>query len=314
MAKVAYLYDDIYLQHETGYGHPECPERLSAINYKVKMLPFYNDIIKVDKKKADFKYIELIHDRSYIDRVKTEIESGTRFLDSMDTVVSSMSFEAAIYAVGGCLNMCDVIMRGEADCGFCAVRPPGHHAERNHAAGFCIFNNIAISAKYLQKEYKIERVAIVDWDVHHGNGTQHSFESDPTIYFFSLHQYPYYPGSGAASERGEGKGKGFNLNFPMGQGSGEKEYMQAFEKSIIPELEKFKPEIILISAGFDSHEADPLALISLTSDSYYKFTKMLQGVAKKYCSNRMIAFLEGGYDLNALTDSVIRVMEAFNEG
>lgn len=313
MAKIAYLYDDIYLQHDTGFGHPECPERLTAINDKVKTLKFYNELVMVNKKMADYKYIELIHDRSYIERVKEEIESGTRFFDSMDTAVSSMSFAAALYAVGGCLNMCDVIMKKEADTGFCAIRPPGHHAERNYAAGFCIFNNIAICARYLQTEHNIERVAIIDWDVHHGNGTQHSFESDPSVYYISLHQYPHYPGTGASSETGKGKGKGFTLNFPMDGGSGEKEYVHAFEKSIIPELEKFKPEIILISAGFDANESDPLASIRLSAESYYKFTKLLQGVAGKYCEKRIIAFLEGGYDLSSQADAVANVMKAFYE-
>jgi acetoin utilization deacetylase AcuC-like enzyme len=314
MSKVAYLYDDIYLQHDTGYAHPECPERLQSINNKIKSLPFYNDLIKVEKKKADYKYIEMIHDRQYIERVKAEIESGNRFLDSMDTVVSSMSFEAALFAAGGCLNMCDVIMSKKANTGFCAVRPPGHHAERNYAAGFCIFNNIAISAKYLETEYKLKRIAIVDWDVHHGNGTQHSFESDPAILYISLHQYPHYPGTGAYTEKGTGEGEGYTMNFPMDAGSGDREYMEAFENDIVPALEKFKPQIILISAGFDAHASDPLSSIQLSSESYYKFTKLLQGVADKYSEKRIIAVLEGGYDLKALADGVGEVMEAFEEG
>lgn len=311
MAKVAYLYDDIYLQHDTGYAHPECPERLEVINTKIKSLPFYEDILKVEKKKADYKYIEMIHDRQYIERVKSEIESGNRFLDSMDTVISNMSFEAALFAAGGCLNMCDVIMTKKANCGFCAVRPPGHHAERNYAAGFCIFNNIAISAKYLETEYKLERIAIVDWDVHHGNGTQHSFESDPAILYISLHQYPHYPGTGASTEKGIGRGEGYTMNFPMDAGSGDKEYMLAFENGIIPELERFKPEFILISAGFDAHSLDPLSSIQLSTESYYKFTKLLMGVADKYSDKRIIAVLEGGYDLKALAEGVGEVMNAF---
>jgi acetoin utilization deacetylase AcuC-like enzyme len=314
MAKTAYLYDDIYLQHDTGIGHPECPARLEAINKKIKSLLFYNDIVKVPKKKADYKYIEMIHDRHYIDSVKKEIESGAGCLDSGDTVVSSMSFEAALYAAGGCLNMCDVIMNKKADTGFCAVRPPGHHAEKNFAAGFCIFNNIAICARYLQKEYKIDRIAIIDWDVHHGNGTQHSFEMDPSVYYISLHQFPHYPGTGAATEKGIGAGRGYTLNFPMDAGSGEKEYTRAFVQGIIPELEKFKPEIILISAGFDAHVADPLSSIHLSSESYYEFTRMLQTIADKYSEKRIIAVLEGGYDLNALAEGAGKVMEAFYEG
>jgi acetoin utilization deacetylase AcuC-like enzyme len=232
----------------------------------------------------------------------------------MDTVVSNMSFEAALFAVGGCLNMCDVIMSKKASTGFCAVRPPGHHAERDSAAGFCIFNNIAICARYLETEYKLDRIAIVDWDVHHGNGTQHSLENDPSVYYISLHQYPHYPGSGASTERGIGDGQGFTMNFPMDAGSGDKEYMEAFEEGIIPELEKFKPQIILISAGFDAHSSDPLSSIQLSTESYYKFTKLLQGVADKYSEKRIIAVLEGGYDLKALAEGVAEVMKAFVEG
>ncbi len=314
MSKTAYLYNDIYLQHDTGYGHPERPERLEAINNKVISLPFYNDIIKVDIKQADLKYIELVHDRSYIDRVQKEIESGTVYLDSMDTVVCSKSFDIALYAVGGCLNMCDVIMSGEVNTGFCAVRPPGHHAEKSYAAGFCIFNNIAIAARYLQEEHNIERIAIVDWDVHHGNGTQHTFEMDPSVYYMSLHQYPHYPGTGASIETGIGKGKGYNLNIPMDGGSGDDEYLEAFETIIIPELERFKPEIILISAGFDAHTSDPLSSIYVSTDSYYIFTKLLQEIAAKYSKHRIIAMLEGGYDLEALADGVGKVLEAFVEG
>ncbi len=313
MSKVAYLYDDIYMQHDTGYAHPECPERLESINKKLKSLPFYNDLVKIEKRKADYKYIELIHDRQYIERVKEEIESGNRFLDSMDTVVSSMSFEIALFAAGGCLNMCDAVMNKKADYGFCAVRPPGHHAERNYAAGFCIFNNIAICAKYLQTEYKLDRIAIVDWDVHHGNGTQHSFESDPFVLYISLHQYPHYPGTGAYTERGTGEGEGFTMNFPMDAGSGDREYMETFKNDIIPALEKFKPQIILISAGFDAHISDPLSSIQLSSESYYNFTKLLKGVAKKYSENRLIAVLEGGYDLKALAEGAAGMMNAFAE-
>jgi acetoin utilization deacetylase AcuC-like enzyme len=311
--KTAYLYDDIYLLHDTGPGHPERAERLTAIDNKIKSREYYDKLVKVEKRKAEFDELEYIHDAEYIQSLKKAIESGIDYLDTGDTVVGKNSFEIALYATGGCLNLCDTIMKGEADTGFCAIRPPGHHAERAKAYGYCLFNNIAISARYIQKKYDIERVAIVDWDVHHGNGTQHSFETNPTVYFFSLHQYPFYPGSGINTERGIGKGKGFTLNIPMIAGSGDDEYQFAFESSIIPELHKFAPQIILISAGFDAHADDHQANMNLSTESYYQFTKLLQGVAKQYCDNRIIAILEGGYNVKALADSVARVMDAFVE-
>lgn len=314
MGKTAFLYDPIYLEHDTGFGHPERIERVAAINKRVNALPFFKEIVPVKMRKADYKYIEMIHDRTYIDRVKKEIESGIQYLDSMDTAVSSRSFEAALCAAGGCLSMCDAIMKGEADTGFCAIRPPGHHAERNYAAGFCIFNNIAIAARYLQSEHGIKKIAIIDWDVHHGNGTQHSFEDDPSILYVSLHQYPHYPGTGASEEKGFGAGKGFTLNIPMRAGSGDREYLEKFNDVIIPELEIFKPDFILISAGFDAHEADPLSSIQLSSEMYYKFTKLLQSVAEKYSKKRIMAVLEGGYDLTALAEGVEKVITAFHEG
>ena len=310
MGKIAYLFDDIYLQHDTGYGHPEKIERVAAIDKRVKSLSFHADILPVKAKKSDYKYIEMIHDRSYIDRVKQEIESGISYIDSMDTAVSEKSFEAALYATGGSLNMCDAIMSGKAEMGFCAVRPPGHHAEQSYAAGFCLFNNIAICAKYLQAEHGIKKIAIIDWDVHHGNGTQHSLEKDPSIYYMSLHQYPHYPGTGAANERGAGEGKGYTLNIPMPAGSGDKEYMNAFRDQIIPELKDFMPEFILVSAGFDAHTDDPLSSINLGSDAFYQFTKMLLDIAEKYSERRMALLLEGGYNLNALADGVELVMQA----
>jgi acetoin utilization deacetylase AcuC-like enzyme len=313
MAKTAYLFDPVYLEHRTEWGHPERPERLTAIDELLRKQPYYAELVRVEKKIPDMKYIEMVHDPDYIARAKREIEGGDSYFDSMDTSVCARSYEVALYAVGGCLNMCDCVMKGGAHYGFCAVRPPGHHAERSYAAGFCIFNNVAISARYVQEQHGIERVAVVDWDVHHGNGTQHSFEGDESIYYMSLHQYPYYPGTGSDAEKGFGNGKGYTLNLPMRMGSGDEEYIRAFEDFIVPELEQFEPQIVFISAGFDAHTNDPLSSIELGSDTFYKFTKLLQDVARSYADNRIIAVLEGGYNLDALADSVERVMQAFVE-
>ena len=307
----AYLYDPVFMQHKTGWGHPEKPERLKAINDAVRAAPYFNDLVKIRPSMPDMKYIEAIHSKSYIQRVEREIEDGISYLDSMDTGVCRDSYDVALKAVGGSLNMCDAVMEGKADNGLCAVRPPGHHAEWDYAAGFCIFNNIAISARYLQSEYAVSRLAIVDWDVHHGNGTQHSFESDSSILYISLHQYPHYPGTGSDSETGSGAGKGYTLNIPMRAGSGDAEYALAFQNQIIPALHAFKPEVLLISAGFDAHRHDPLSSIMLSSESYGLFTNMLMTVADTYSRGRVIAFLEGGYDLSSLAESVMHMMDAF---
>ncbi len=311
MNKTAFLYDDIYLGHDTGYGHPERPERLIAIINKLKSASYYDDLIQVKPILPNISYIELIHSKDYIKRVMKEIEQGTQFLDSMDTVVCPHSYDIALKAVGGGLNMCDTIMSQEAMNGFLAVRPPGHHAEYDYAAGFCIFNNIAIAAKYLQAKHNIDKIAIVDWDVHHGNGTQHSFEYDNSVFYVSLHQFPHYPGTGSHTEQGVGIGKGYTLNIPMRSGSGDSEYLTAFKEVIVPALDNFKPEIILISAGFDAHQSDPLSGIRLSSDMYYQFTAMLMEVAANHSKERVMAFLEGGYNLNALAEGVHNVMRAF---
>jgi acetoin utilization deacetylase AcuC-like enzyme len=311
----AYLYDPVYMQHKTGWGHPEKPERLKAIHDAVRAAPYFKDLVMIKPSMPDMKYIEAIHSKAYIQRVRKEIEDdGISYLDSMDTGVSGDSYDVALQAVGGSLSMCDAVMEGNARNGFCAIRPPGHHAEWDYAAGFCIFNNIAISARYLQSEYAVSKIAIVDWDVHHGNGTQHSFESDSSIFYISLHQFPHYPGTGSTSENGAGSGKGYTLNIPMRAGSGDTEYTSAFQNTIIPALHEFKPELVLISAGFDAHRHDPLSSIMLSSESFGLFTKMLMGVAGTYSQGRVIAFLEGGYDLSSLAESVVQMMDALVKG
>jgi acetoin utilization deacetylase AcuC-like enzyme len=310
MGTTAYLYDKIFLQHKPGLGHPERPERLNAIHGKISGSPFYRDLLLITPEKADRKFIELNHGAAYIDDVREKIENGTGFLD-MDTGVSAKSFEAALQAVGGSLKMCDAVMGNRAVNGFCAVRPPGHHAEYDYASGFCIFNNIAIAARYLRSEHGLKRIAIVDWDVHHGNGTQHSFEGDDFVYYISLHQNPLFPGTGTAREKGYGQGTGYTLNIPMEPGRTDEDYLDAFHGQIIPALDAYRPEIVLVSAGFDAHHADPLASIMLSTEVFHTFTKLLMGVAERHCGGKVISFLEGGYNLDALSDSVMKMMEAF---
>lgn len=311
MGKTAYLFDPIYLEHQTEWGHPERAERLIAIDSLLQSKPYYQELVRVKPRRADIKHIELVHDPAYVRRAREEIERGDEYFDSMDTSVCTRSYEVALYAAGGALAMCDLVMEGKADYGFCAVRPPGHHAERDYAAGFCIFNNVAIAARYLQTRHKLKRIAIVDWDVHHGNGTQHMFEKDRSVLYASLHQFPYYPGTGSLMEKGREDGIDFTLNIPMDAGSGDAEYRVAFKDRIVPALDDFKPEFILISAGFDAHRNDPLAGIDLSTGIFGEFTIMLMEVAALHAENRVVALLEGGYNLDSLAASVERMMRAF---
>lgn len=313
MGRTAYCFDPIYLEHQTEWGHPERAERLIAIDTLLQTRPYYQNLVRIAPRRAEQKHIELVHDPAYIQRARDEIERGDDYFDSMDTSVCTRSYEVALYAAGGALAMCDAIMEGKAEYGFCAVRPPGHHAERDYAAGFCIFNNIAVAARYLQKEHKLKRVAIVDWDVHHGNGSQHIFEKDPTVFYASTHQFPYYPGTGSLMEKGKADGENFTLNIPMDAGSGDEEYRAAFRNQIIPALDSFRPEFILISAGFDAHRSDPLAGINLSTGMFGEFTKMLVEAASRHSGNRIVALLEGGYNLDALAAGVERMMSVFVE-
>ena len=218
--------------------------------------------------------------------------------------MSQASFEIALLAAGGVLALADAVIQGKANNGFALVRPPGHHAERDVALGFCLFNNIAIAARYLQQEYGLEKIVILDWDVHHGNGTQHSFESDPSIFYISLHQYPHYPGTGAYSETGIGDGSGTTLNCPMPAGSDDSHYEQAFREKILPAVNSYSPDVILISAGFDAHQADPLGSINLSTAFYAWMTERMLETADQHANGRLISVLEGGYALDALAASV----------
>jgi acetoin utilization deacetylase AcuC-like enzyme len=209
-----------------------------------------------------------------------------------------------LFAAGGALAAVDAVATGVLLNVFCAVRPPGHHAESDSPMGFCLFNNVAIAARYAQQHYGISKIAIVDWDVHHGNGTQEIFYSDPSVFYISLHQYPFYPGTGGRAETGTGKGEGYTLNVPMRAGSGEAEYLKAFREEILPRLNMYRPELLIISAGFDAHRDDPLANIELTEASFATLTAMLMEVAGKYCQHRIVSVLEGGYNLQALSHSV----------
>jgi len=305
--KTALLYHPVYLQHNTGSHHPERASRLQSISRKLQKSGLIDKLKAVEPKAASLEDIGLVHPGEYVLSIQNICSRPD--LDSIvaldaDTIVSKGSYEAALFAAGAVKEGVDLVVRGEIDNAFCMIRPPGHHARISQSMGFCIFNNVAIGARYIQKKHKMNHILIVDWDVHHGNGTEEIFYSDPSVFYISLHQYPHYPGTGSSESRGQGKGKGFNLNIPMESGSGDKDYLKAFHEIIIPRVKGFRPEFILISAGFDGHRDDPLSSINLTEAGYREMTHMLKETARDYCNNRVVSVLEGGYNLFSLANSV----------
>lgn len=303
MAKTGFLYHADYLQHQTGPGHPERPERLQNLMAFLRKEDYLSQFTSISPESAERKWIEKNHTNSYIDYVKNACKEGQTFLDS-DTVISLQSYRVALLAVGGALQACAGVMTGELDNAFCAIRPPGHHAERARAMGFCLFNNVAIAAKYLQSQHLVEKVCIIDWDVHHGNGTQHAFYEDPSVLYISIHQHPLFPGSGREDERGEGPGEGTTLNFPSPPGFGDMEYIGIFEKQIARAVRDFAPDFMLVSAGFDAHRDDPLANMRVTEEGFSEMTRIVKSLAEECCGGRLVALLEGGYNLEALARSV----------
>ncbi len=310
MAKTGLVYHPAYLEHDMGAGHPESPNRLRAIMQQLEQSGTAARLTRIEPRKAEDEWITQIHTASYLEMLKAEAPATGRVSLDADTSMSPGSLTAAYLAAGGALAAVDAIMLKEVDHVFCAMRPPGHHAEAGHAMGFCLFNNVAIAARYAQKRYGLSRVLIVDWDVHHGNGTQHSFEEDPSVLFFSTHQFPHYPGTGRATERGRGAGEGFTINVPMEAGEGDEEYRAVFQKTLVPAADAFKPEFVIISAGFDAHQDDPLASMGLTEEGYEDLTGIVAGIAKRHANGRILSSLEGGYHLTSLAASVDRHIQA----
>lgn len=300
--KTGIVYDSIFLQHDTGAGHYERPQRLEAIAKRLKKNGMFFPLIAPSP--ASLEWIAAVHSPEYIARVRRSCQDGTKYLDSADTSISEKSYEAAITAVGGVLAAIDDVMSGKIRNAFCAIRPPGHHALKDRAMGFCLFNNVAVAARYIQKKHELAKVLIIDWDVHHGNGTQDAFYDDPTVLYFSTHQYPFYPGTGSAEEKGTGEGVGYNINVPLQAGCGDREHIKAFREILKPEAVKFAPDFILISAGFDAHKDDPLGGMNVTADGFTEMTKIVKDIAEKCCDGRIVSMLEGGYDLNGLAESV----------
>lgn len=294
-----FAHDD-FLDHDTGQGHPERPDRLRAVYQRLKQDDFA-ELVWREPAVADPSLTHLAHDPAYVDRVLAAIpDYDLAYLDG-DTVVSPESGQAALRAVGAVVDAVDQVLEGDTRRVFCAIRPPGHHAEYDQAMGFCLFNNIAIAAKYAVEKRGLDRVAIVDFDVHHGNGTQHILEDDARIFFASTHESPLYPGTGQASEQG---GHNNVLNIPLRSQTDGAEFRRVFQSELLPRLDAFKPQLMLISAGFDAHQDDPLATLRFQADDYAWATDQLITVAETYAEGRVVSTLEGGYNLTALADSV----------
>ena len=306
--KTGIVTTDTYLNHNTGQGHPENADRVSIVIENLKKIKNKNFVWKKPNK-FDTKYLKITHNSNYVSEVEKSFpKKGLFFLDG-DTIVSPGSKEASSDAVGSIITAIDGVQNREFQNAFCAVRPPGHHAEKNKAMGFCIYNNVAVGANYLLEKYKLNKIAIIDFDVHHGNGTQDIFHDNEKVLYISTHQYPYYPGTGGNNEKGK-----FNnvLNIPLPAGTNSEEYLNAYEH-VLKKLKEFKPEFVLFSAGFDAHKNDPLAQLHLSSEDFYKLTKRTLVLVESSCKGNVVSILEGGYDLSALKESTEMHLNALLE-
>ena len=301
------VYDPIYLEHDTG-DHVENPGRLVAAMSHLKETRIKERLISLPARPATPEELEMIHAPEYVSHIKSKAEEGGGWLDP-DTVMSRKSYEAAIYAAGGLMVAVEEVTKREVDSAFALVRPPGHHATRDRAMGFCIFNNVAIAAELALRKFNLNRVLIADFDVHHGNGTQDAFYADPKVLYFSTHQYPFYPGTGRMDEIGMGEGEGTTVNFPMAAGWGDEEYLRAFNEVLVPVARRFQPELILVSAGFDPHWADQLAMMRMTVTGFVQMAVILKELAAELCQGRLVFTLEGGYNLRVVASSIKAIFD-----
>ena len=310
--KTALLADPLYREHLAGRQHPERPERFDAVIEGLVRAGLVDRMVHVDRRAATQEELLLCHTPEYLRMAKQDAESGRPFLSTGDTDITPNSWHIASQAVGGVLNAVDAVITGQAQNAFCVVRPPGHHANAARGMGFCIFNNVAIAARYAQRKHGLKRAMIVDWDVHHGNGTQDIFYADPSVFFFSTHQWPLYPGTGRADETGAGEAEGTTMNVPLPAGSGRREILGAVENSLVPAAERFRPELLLISAGFDSRVGDLLGRFTLTDRDFADLTRVVMGIAARHAGGRVVSMLEGGYSLDGLASAAVAHVSALS--
>jgi acetoin utilization deacetylase AcuC-like enzyme len=314
MNRTGVVKDRRYLEHVMDPGHPESPERLREIYQGIEEEEMKGRVLaKVKPRAATREELEMVHSPGYIDLIASTAGKPYVRLDG-DTSTCEKSYEAALLAAGGFLELIKVVMQEKLDNGFALVRPPGHHAERDRAMGFCLFNNVAIGAHYALKNFPLQKILIVDWDVHHGNGTQNSFYEDPRVLYFSTHRYAFYPGTGAATEVGRGRGEGFTVNVPLSPGAGDTEYGIIFEKILKPVALEYQPQLILVSAGFDTHYNDPLGGMEVTERGFARMTQILMEIAAATTEGKLAFTLEGGYNVAAERRSVKAVIEELSQG
>ena len=302
MKKTGFVFDEKYLHHKTFNGHPECSERLKVIVDGLLQAGLLEQLVPIEAEPANQRWIEAVHNIHYIMKFEEACLWGLPDFEHQDNSICRDTYDIALLAVGGVLKAIDAVMNREVKNAFCAVRPPGHHAEANQAMGFCYFNNVAIGARYLQKQWDVQRVAIIDFDVHHGNGTQHIFDTDKTVFYYSIHEHPSfaYPGTGREFETGFSTGEGYTLNSPILPGRGDEEYREKLLSDLVPAIDKFKPEAVLLSAGFDAHESDLMSGTSLSTEGYDVVNDTILGLVNGSAKGRLISVLEGGYNLDIL--------------
>jgi len=305
--KTGIVKDRRYLRHDAGFGHPESPQRLQATYAMLEAPDMAGKFVEIEPRYASHEEINMIHAMSYIDLVASTAGESFVPLDP-DTAATPESYDVAKLAAGGLFSAIDCVISGNVNNAFALVRPPGHHAGVGNAAGFCLFNNVAIGAMYALLRHRMDRVLIVDWDLHHGNGTQAQFYDDRRVLYFSTHQYPYYPGTGSLEEIGRGKGLGFNINVPLRSGTDNAQYVKIFRRILCPASMKFKPDLVLISAGFDPYFRDPLGGMKVTPEGFAYLTRILMDISDHCCGGKLVMTLEGGYHLTGLADSIKAVL------
>lgn len=312
--RTAVIHHPVYEQHDTGEGHPETSERYAVVMRALREdEALWSRLVELEAPASARGDVQACHTPQHFKQVERAVSEGRGYLDA-DTIVSLRSLDAALRATGGACRAVDAVMSGEVDNAFLPARPPGHHATSERAMGFCLFNNVAVAARYAQNRYReVERVAIIDWDVHHGNGTQGIFYDDPTVFFFSAHQYPWYPGTGARGETGMGRGRGYTLNLPLRAGTPAAEHRRGIEAALEEMGARFRPDLVIISAGFDSHSTDPLGQLRLEDDDFVALTRAVKEWAGEVCGGRLISCLEGGYNLSTLGPTVRQHVRALVE-